>query len=231
MDGALMLDAGALDSDLPDASLQGIDAGAPTDSPAAEPVTVVLTIQKDEDDGFWYRPEQALVEKLHFEPTPGDFDDFSFEVGTDSEQCRAALRFAVPIGPGATVLSASLRLRRTGPAFHAPAFATMQVRVFESSNVAPLAASHTHTTLADHTPGGLWSEAVRGFAVGEVNTDTVSPDLSVLVQHVLGRPDWQAGGYMGFVLLPDAMEPEKFAQFEDKAGELAPAVLTIRYRR
>lgn len=224
-------DAGTTDSDAGDAGeldAQVSDAAVEVD--ASVPQTQTFAIAKDEDDGFWYRPAGSLVEKFHFAPEPG-FDEYAFEVGTDSEQCRTMLRFRLPLPSGTTVTAARLQFKRVGSESHAPATSTMRVHVFDTADMPPLDPSHQHNALAEHVPDGVWLvQSVAGFGIGQVGSTTSSPDLSTLVQHVLDRGDWRANGYIGFLLSPDVMATGKFAMFMDSSAARDPVTLTLTYQ-
>jgi hypothetical protein len=215
------LDAAAGDSAATDAP-QGVDAG---------PVTVQLSILADRDDALWLSVNESSQERLHFGPSDGAAG-YTFEVGSDSEACRAGLRFALPFGHGARVLSAKLALRRVGAASNADASSTMTVRVYESDSVPPFDANHMHDTPSQHDPGGVWlGQAVGGYAVGMSDAWNESPNLAALVQHVIDRSEFRAGNYIGFVLSPDVLPGTQFAQFRDSFAGEDPAVLTISYYR
>lgn len=214
-------DAAAMDSTLVDSAPPPVDAG---------PTTVQLPILADRDDALWLSPNGVLEEKLHFGPNDGAAG-YTIEVGTDSEMCRLGLRFALPFGNGAQVISANLAIRRVGPASNADSTSTMAVRVFESDSVPPFDAAHTHGTPSQHDPDGVWlGQAVTGYAVGMTDAWNQSPNLAALVQHVIDRSGFRAGNYIGFVLSPDVMPGMQYAQFRDSFAGEDPAVLTVTYQ-
>lgn len=157
-------------------------------------VNLTIVIMNDADDGTWI---SLTDERLHY-----GTEYVYVEVGNDAEAGRTGLRYVLPVPSGATIRAASLSLHRViGDAL---ATETMRAQVYESSNVPPFDDTHVHRPEA-HDPGGLWATFVPGFAVGSDGDDLTSPDLGVLVQHVIDRPDWTPGGTIGFVLSADQM--------------------------
>src|SRR5262249_47631955 len=147
-------------------------------------------------------------ERLHYAS-----DKLDIEVGSDAEMGRAGLRFPLSIPPGSTIQSATLLLyRKAGTAVSTD---TMAVQVYESPSVPPFDDTHVHAP-AGHATGGLWSARVNGFALGTSGTWTVSPDLSILVQHAVDRPDYVVPAYVGFVLSPDSLTG--WATFTDSSA-------------
>lgn len=236
-------DAASEDAAQPRDAASSADAAAPSDAaqpsdaatrdaarPDAGPTSLVLPIAEDRDDALWRVASGGLEELLHFTAASHSSAGYTIEVGVDGEQCRAGLRFALPIAAGSRVLSASLRLMRVGPATDADPGSTMRVHVYESASVGPFDHAHVHQDPAQHASGGLWLGAsVGGFAVGQSNAVTQSADLSELVQHVIDRPDWIKGGYIGFVLAPDQMDGTQYAQFRDSFEEMNRPSLTITF--
>ena len=98
--------------------------------------------------------------------------------------------------------------------------------MYESADVPPFDDTHVHPP-AGHCPGGLWSATVNGFALGDNGTWITSPDLYVLVQHVVDRPDYVAGGYIGFVLSP--APSVVWASFNDSSAGSNAARLHVVY--
>ena len=89
---------------------------------------------------------------------------------------------------------------------------------------------HLHTMVTSTAREVVDAWCSEGYAVGQVGSDTESPELGTQVQHIIDRADWQKGGYIGFMLAPDEMLPDKFAMFRDSAATMTPATLTIRYQ-
>jgi hypothetical protein len=176
------------------------------------PVELNLPIADDSDDATWIN---GTDERLHFDDT-----DFSIEVGVDSEMGRVGLRFVLPIPHGATIASANLRLRRV--AGEAAETESIQVQVFDSSSVAPFDEAHVHV------PSGhanIWPATVSGFLLGANGQELESPDLKVLVQHVVDAPDWSSDRPIGFVLSPDHMAT--WVAFADRGGGAGQSALRV----
>jgi hypothetical protein len=212
-------DAG-MDAAKPDASEPEVDAG---------PVTESFALTDDTDDAIFCHVSGMLDEKLHW--TPGDgADGYTVEVGVDSEQCRTGLRFTLPLAPGARVDSAVITLRRVGPEDNAPDSATMRVQVYDSPSIEPFDDAHQHDTPGQHGGSQLWSTSVGGWMVGPTGASTESPELSALVQHVVDAATWHAGDAVTFLVSPDAMTDNQYAQFRDSYAMEYPPVLTLRYR-
>jgi hypothetical protein len=219
-----------------DSSLPASDAGAPTTdasaptTDASAPVTALeLSIAGDQDDGAWIMEEGVLEERTHLNPVDHNTAGNVISVSTDDGLNRLGLRFALPLERGAQIVSATLTLMRVGQEDFANATDTMLVRVFDSDSVAAFSDAHRHKSPSEHAPEGLWPQAIGGFAVGVSGSRTTSPDLSVLVQHVIDRPGWTRGAYIGFVVSPEQMAPFTFAQYVDSFDAPAPK-LSLRYR-
>ncbi len=193
--------------------------------------TVVLAIQSDQDDALWRNASGGLEELLHFSEAAHGSAGYTIEVGTDGEECRAGLRFALPLEPGSTILEATLRLSRVGPQSNADRGSTLRVAVYETASMGPFDHAHVHQDPAEHVSAGVWAGgSVGGFHVGLSDASTQSPDVSSLVQHVVDRPDWRKGGYIGFLLSPDDMSPGEYAQFRDSFAQADPPTLTLSFR-
>jgi hypothetical protein len=232
-DAAEPLDAAGDDAAAPPADAAPPDAAITDALPPVDagPTTVELPILSDRDDALWRVASGGLEEMLHFSAAEHGSAGYTIEVGVDGEQCRAGLRFALPIAPGARVLAASLRLQRVGSETEADPKASMRVQVYDASSVGPFDHAHMHQDPAEHASGGLWLGAsVGAFHVGSSGDFTQSEDLSELVQHVVDRPDWIEDGYIGFVLTPDEMAGEQFAQFRDSAADANPPTLTVTFQ-
>jgi hypothetical protein len=197
-----------------DAALPLEDAGADATDGAifftpGKQVTLDLAITNDADDAVWIN---GTDERLSYSD-----GNRSIEVGADAEMGRVGLRFVVPIPRGATVDAATVTLTRIdGDALPTE---SMQLQVWEAASTPPFDGAHTHAP-ADHAPGGLWKTAVTGFLAGANKSKLESPDLKGLVQHVVDRTDWQAGGAIGLVISPDKMLSH-WAGFADSADSNA----------
>jgi hypothetical protein len=195
-------DAGVGDRDAADTGTTDGSAGAD----AKQPMTQTFPIAADEDDAVWYvHPDfDDFRELLHFVPPEHMSSGFTIEVGADGAQARAGLRFRLPMAPGARVLAATLALKRMPPDENLPTD-TMRVQVFDADDVPAFAGTHYHVRPDDHAASGLWGVSVGNFAVGKAGDTITSPDLSILVQHVVDRPGWRGGAYLGFVLFPELL--------------------------
>lgn len=164
------------------------------ESGVPKPIEIELSISDDRDDATWLAGDD---ERLSYGPDQ-PFD----EVGADSEMGRAAFRFELPIPPSSAIESAILLVNHVDGA--SDETDTMLVQVYDSTSVPPFDGDHVHTP-ALHAPEGLWPVLVSGFAVGLGGTEIRSPDLSVLVQHVIDKNEWISGGSIAFVLSPETL--------------------------
>ncbi len=179
------------------AGFGGAGAGGIPLSPESgvpKPLSIEVSIFDDHDDATWLAGDD---ERLSYGPDQ-PFD----EVGADAEMGRAAFRFELPIPPNSTIEGAVLRLNHLDG--NADETETMMVQVYDSSSVPPFGEDHVHTP-AEHAPEGLWPVLVSGFAVGLAGRDIQSPDIGVLVQHVIDRPEWISGDTIAFVLSPETL--------------------------
>ena len=184
---------------------------------ANPPIDVELFVESDVDDAVWINGSD---ERLHYSTS-----EPYVEVGGDAEMARAGFRFRLPIPAGSTIESAVLRLtRRAGTALPSE---TMRVQVFDSASVPAFADAHAHGPAA-HDPRGLFATVISGFAVGSTNQTVQSPNLAVLVSHVVERADYVQGGTLGIVLSADQLT--RWVMFSDRSTETG-ASLRIRYRR
>jgi hypothetical protein len=229
MDAAMdaALEDGGADASAEDAAADVNDASPPAVDAGAQTLSITLT--NDTDDALFRIVSGELDEKLHFSPDEGAAG-YTIEVGVDGEQCRTGLRFTLPIEPGAEVESAVITLRRVGPESNVSDSATMRVQVFESPAVPPFDEQHQHDTPVQHATGILWPTSVGGWPVGLTGASTESPELAALVQHVVDGASWQAGSVVTFLIFPDAMTGNEYAQFRDSYAAEYPPVLTLRYR-
>lgn len=230
-DAAVLVD-GSADSAL-DATSPTDGSTPPQDTGAADagPTTRSFPIATDVDDALWYiSGANKLEELLHFSEAAHNSAGYTIEVGTDGEQCRAGLRFQLPLGRGARIVAATLTLTRVGPQDDADPFDTIRVHVYDADTVGAFDGAHVHSDPKEHVAGGLWSKSVGGFHVGRSYTATESGDLSELLQHVIDRPGWTRNAYLGFVLTPDQMPAGDYAQFADQVeDDVAPATLKLTY--
>ncbi|HET9934126.1 MAG TPA: hypothetical protein VFQ35_25665 [Polyangiaceae bacterium] len=201
----------------------GTSAGAANGGKAGMgnlPNEIVLQINRNSDDCTWILVNGAYQERLRFsEANPW------LEVGSDTEQGRIGLRFALPIPPKATIVAASLQLTRVDG--NAAATNTLTVQVFDTGDVPAFDASHTHGP-RDHGTAGLYGTAVRGTMVGEKGKTITTGDLKVLVQRVVDRADFvQDSGTIGFVIFPDTVRD--WAAYGDSSNGMG-ASLRVSYR-
>ncbi|HMJ52570.1 MAG TPA: hypothetical protein VK540_10855 [Polyangiaceae bacterium] len=210
-------DAGRVDGDVrTDAPAPRPDTPRPDGSLPPE-IALVLTITKDQDDATWINNTD---ERLHY-----DTDSFYLEVGADTEAGKAGLRFELPVPAGSIINSAFIELHRTiGDALPDE---SMKVQVYDSSNVPPFDDAHTHAP-EGHAAGGLWPTAVGPIWVGENGKAVQTSDLRSLVQHIVDRPDWVAGGAIGFVFSAQVMGV-RWVDFADFSLGVGQASLRIVY--
>ncbi|HET9957299.1 MAG TPA: hypothetical protein VFQ61_22530 [Polyangiaceae bacterium] len=175
-----------------------------------------LKVEDNRDDCLWVGDsDERLVYSDH---------EWHIEVGADEERARAGLRFEVKIPQGSRIESAILRLSRVSGT--ASAVDTMQVHVYDSSDVPEFADAHVHGP-EGHVDAGLYAQPVRGMPAGLANGFTESPDLSPLIQHVVDRPDWEGEGHIGFVL--SALSMQTWVGYADSTSERGAAELAIFY--
>jgi hypothetical protein len=212
-----------------DASVDASDAGD-AGAPDAGPVTRSFVIAADQDDAVWRSAGANLLEELlHFSQSEHGSAGYTIEVGVDGEQCRAGLRFQLPIARGARIVSADLTLTRVGPESNVDAADSMRVFVYDADDVGPFDHAHAHAMPDEHVGGGLWARSVGGYHVGASNARTTSGDLSALLQRVVDRLGWTRGSYVGFVLVPDQMAAGAYAQFADVLHDQPAATLRVTY--
>jgi hypothetical protein len=230
MDAAVDASGGGLMDASGDAQQDGALADAAPDAQGdAGERSIKLNIAKDQDDCLWVVRSVALEESLHFTKTVDGLLQYSLEVSTDDEENRAGLRFQLPLTRGTRIVSANLTLKRVY-SLHVSPGSTMRVQVFDSDNCPVFDPSHAHQGPQDHVPEGLWAgQAIGGFDVGLSQGLTTSPDLSVLVQHVLDRPGFGANAYIGFLLTPEQMPANEWAEFADFEQGF-PATLELAYQ-
>lgn len=223
-------DAGPLvDAGRPDAEAEAaVDAGPPA------PVTLDVTLRDDRDDATWIFVNGVDEERLHYDDRANGLG-YHIEVANDRQKGRTGLRFVLSIPPGASVSSARLflkRFRNTEPEYMqdwAPASATVQVQVFESTQLAVFDASHRHAP-SEHGPmPGVWATSVKGYRVGEFDEVVQSPELKQLVQHVIDKPDWAAGRVVGFLLSNDTIPETDYVDFIDSSAGAGAARLRVVY--
>jgi len=191
--------------------------GAPsTDAGIPEPIDIELSILDDGDDATWI---DGNDERLSY-ATDQPFD----EVGADAEMGRAGFRFELPIPPNSVIESAVLRLNRIdGTALETE---TTMVQVYDSVSVPPFDEEHVHAP-SEHVPEGLWPVLVSGFEVGAGGSQVQSPDLAVLVQHVIDLPGWVSDSSIAFVLSPETLST--WVGFADSTSGAGGARLRVTY--
>jgi hypothetical protein len=202
----------------------GVGTGGRTGSGGQGPVAeagppktldIELTITEDRDDATWIGGEDERLSYATDQPF--------VEVGADSERARAAFRFELPIPPSSIIESAVLRLHHVDG--DAAETETTLVQVYDSASVPLFDGDHVHAP-SEHATGGVWPLLVSGFAVGLAGSEVESPDLAVLVQHVINRPDWTSGGSIAFLLSPETLSG--WVGFGDSASG-AGARLRVTY--
>ncbi|HEX6239859.1 MAG TPA: hypothetical protein VFZ61_03150 [Polyangiales bacterium] len=235
--GDSALDAGAppdangpADASADAPSVDASDAGADTGAPDAGPITRVFEIQAAQDDALWRQTGEGIEELLNFDADAHGSAGFTIEVGTDSEECRAGLRFSLPLARGTQIVEARLTMTRVGPSSNVSSSSTMLVNVYDADNVPAFVGGHDHATPAQHVAGGLWSTSIGGFSVGPTEASTTSQDLRLLVQHVVDRAGWTPGAYIGFVISPATFTAGEYMQIVDfLAPSRPPARLSVTY--
>jgi hypothetical protein len=174
------------------------------------PQQVDIDIVADSDDAMWNGcPLASADERLAY----GSNEPFLF-VGNDQDLQCAAFRFSAAVPPGSTIQAAALRLTRSGG--DNLATDTLQIRAWDSVNVPPFDPAHTETA-AQHDPAGVLDTAILDWEPGAVDGTVVTPDLTVLVQAVVDRPDWELNKTIGLMLLAQEM-PDRYVGFLDSSG-------------
>ena len=208
-----------------DAAEEGVDAPEEPDSAHdAGPQVVTDTIWADEDDGMWIQcGGSPSDERLYY--AAGDKGIF---VSDDTDNECAGVRFHLSIPKGAVIDSAIITLHlydwSTSPGD------TMRVRVFDSGSTPPFHDNHTEPAV-QHDPAGVWSSSVDGWEPGATGGPVKSPDLSTLVQHVIGLPSWESDGAQGtiaFLITPQSMY-NTYVGFEDSASGTNPPSISVTY--
>ena len=203
------------ESGLPESNLlEGASPDVVRDTSPRPPVELNLPIADDSDDATWIN---GTDERLHFGAS-----NLTVEVGSDSEMGRVGLRFFLPIPRGSTIVSAHLRLQRVeGTALESE---SMQVQVFDTSNITPFDEAHVH---APSGHASIWPATVSGFLVGANGKEIESPELKLLVQHIVDAPDWSESRPIGFVLSPDRLD--SWVAFGDRSGAAGQSALRVTY--
>lgn len=191
--------------------------------PDAGPTPIDVAVTADTDDGSFCLLNGSMPQERLSDSMQGNFT----EVGTDAEECKAVLRFVLPVPRGATIMDAKLTVNHvTGSNFNGE---DMLVHVFNTPAFPPLNAGHMHT-LAQHTDAGLVPEtAVIKWAPKAATITSI--DLSALVNPVVNRADWAPGQTVTFLLVPDGTTPVWWFGFEDSNAKLIhPPTLHLSYR-
>lgn len=191
--------------------------------PMPMPVMWSASISNDAYDVNWINEDGHTFEKFRYR----DDDDSGkhLEIGNDADPEFIGLRFPLPLAKGALIQSATLTLQRFPITFasfpgNAPATDTMKVQVFDSAQVP----GFMHIVEKKHTDrGAIWPPSVNGFALGEPGKLTSSPDLSMLVQHVIDRAEWVPGANVVFLLSGDSLKSGNYADFTDHSYDAANA--------
>lgn len=228
-------DAGAFDAGLADtgpreasAPEAAVDAGPPA------PVTLDVTLRDDRDDATWITINGVDEERLHYDDRANGLG-LHIEVANDRQRGRTGLRFVLPIPAGASISSARLfmkRFRNTEPEYMddwAPASATMQVQVFESTQLGVFDPAHRHAPTEHGPTPGVWATSVKGYRIGEFDEVVQSPELKQLVQHVVDKADWAPGRVVGFLLSNDTIPDTDYADFTDSSAGAGAARLRVVY--
>jgi hypothetical protein len=177
-------------------------------------VGIELHIAEDVDDAMWNHTHTVPRELLYYSDS-----DIAIYVGTDADDQTLGLRFALDVPKGATVLWALLDARVAYSTFKPSD--SLEIRVWDSSDVPPFSDTHTHSPFA-HDPNGLWARSVGGWKGLSPSKLSTSPDLVVLVQHVVNRSDWHAGGHIGFFVSPSVgTTPDVFTGFVDSSKAIS----------
>jgi hypothetical protein len=174
-----------------------------------EPTLVEISIEHDADDAWFYAGNDEQLSS-------------TMEIGA-VESSKIGLRFQLDIPKGSRIEHAELRLTRTGGT--AADDDSLQIHIYESSNVPAFDDSHMHPP-ESHVAGGLWNEPVTGFQVGPIG-EVTSPDLRTLIEHVLAREDSRESSRIGLILSAERMSGP--AVFADSSLLEDATALTISY--
>lgn len=151
------------------------------------PATTGLTIVASGDDGGWHNTSTGFFSVAG---TPIRLGDAS---ATDADR-NAWLRFLnLDVPPGATILTATLKLTATGVSGTIP-----QLKVDAEKNVNPAApTTRTIVNAKTHTTANvLWTPASWG--VGSVQS---SPSLVTILQEIVNQAGWIRGNPIQFFVL------------------------------
>lgn len=143
----------------------------------------------------------------------------STQIGTP----RVGLRFAkVPVPPGATVTAAWIQFRAAGSQAGP---ATLRISVEASDASRAFTTSSGPATRALTSLGVPWSPGA--WVAGSAGAEQRTPNLAGLIQTVVSRPGWTAGGPITFVVTGTG---NRSVESANRAGGTVP-VLTVQFRR
>lgn len=145
--------------------------------------------------------------------SPSDRADY---VSNDFEVESAGMIFALPVPPGATILSAVVTVK-AGNWQNPDPTGAMSIRVYDVADADPFV-DQEPIDLLDHHPA---APAMVPWAAGTAwQSGTVhgTPSLVPLVQHIVDRPDWNAGQRIGFVLTEGTLGAGRYYGFRDSAA-------------
>lgn len=151
------------------------------------PATTGLTITSGADDGTWHNTSTGLFSATSSPIRLGDAS------ATDADR-NAWLRFLnLDIPPGATVLTATLKLKAVGVSGTIP-----QLKVDAEKTVTPLApTSRSNVNAKTHTTANvLWTPASWG--AGSTQT---TPSLVSVLQEIVNQPGWVRGNAVQLFVL------------------------------
>ena len=134
------------------------------------------------------------------------------------------LRFAgVGIPQGATILSASVQF--TADEANAGS-AALSIRGEAADHAAPFSTTAGDVSGRPATAASTAWNPPEWTAVGDAGAAQRTPDLSAVVQEIVGRPGWTAGNALGLVVSGTGT---RIAESFDGAPSAAP-VLHVEYR-
>lgn len=156
---------------------------------------------------------------------PGNAADaLALCVGRDGGGALSAgLEFPLDVPPGATILSARVDLVATADNAGSP---SVTISGYDVADAPPFVAGNPTPLLA-------WAPATSAsvpwtFPVFANGNAYATPDLSAIVQEVVDRPDWAAGGFLGLVLDGAGAAPGSWRCFGN-ADAVSPPLLDVTY--
>lgn len=150
------------------------------------------------------------------------YDAFGLCVGADGGgQYEIGLEFPLAVPQGSMILAAEIRVTATNDQLGG---VQSVINGYDLSTAPPFVVG-SPTPISAFAPltAASVSWVMPSFAPGQ---DYLTPDLSVIVQEVVDRPDWVAGNFIGFVIDPGTTLPDNWRCIRNLASG-QPAALSV----